>query len=168
MKVEIDLNEILGDEYGSETLNESIRRQVIEKASKITVDHISKRIDQEISTIITAQIKQVTESKMEPIILAALDGEYIIVDRYGDRNGKATTLRKEMIRNFQEQMVYKKTNYDSEKNQFSRNVDEMVNGALSSFKKEFNETVTKEFNKEAINSAVNKISEMLKLPAAIK
>jgi hypothetical protein len=120
------------------------------------------------STIITAQIKQVTESKMEPIILAALDGEYIIVDRYGDRNGKATTLRKEMIRNFQEQMVYKKTNYDSEKNQFSRNVDEMVNGALSSFKKEFNETVTKEFNKEAINSAVNKISEMLKLPAAIK
>lgn len=29
MKIEIDLNDILGDEYGGETLQESARRQVI-------------------------------------------------------------------------------------------------------------------------------------------
>lgn len=34
MKIEIDLNEILGDETGVETLADSVRRQVTDKLSR--------------------------------------------------------------------------------------------------------------------------------------
>jgi len=45
MKIEIDLNDILGDETGAETLQDSIKRQVIEKFTREIKAGISKRIE---------------------------------------------------------------------------------------------------------------------------
>ncbi len=62
MKIEIDLNEILSDEYGSESLNDSIRRQVIDKLHNDVKAGIGKKIDTEISLAINSEIKETPQN----------------------------------------------------------------------------------------------------------
>lgn len=58
MKIEIDLNQILGDESGVETLQESVRRQVVEKLSYEVRQNIAKKIDAEVAVCINESIKE--------------------------------------------------------------------------------------------------------------
>ena len=52
MKVEIDLNDILGDEYGAETLQESVRRQVIDNLTLVIKEGVEKKIEAEVARVI--------------------------------------------------------------------------------------------------------------------
>jgi hypothetical protein len=52
MKIEIDLNDILGDEWGTETLADSVRRQVVEKLTQTVKEGVAKKIDHEVSRVI--------------------------------------------------------------------------------------------------------------------
>lgn len=161
MKIEIDLNDILGDEYGSETLQESVRRQVIDNLTKTLEIGVGKKIDTEINALINEEIKTAITAKMPEIFDDLLNAEYNVVDRYGDRQKEKTTIRKELVKIISEQMVYSKKSYDSDKNVFTRAVDKCLEEHLSAFRSEFNRQIDTQFVAEAMAFATKKMQERL-------
>lgn len=160
MKIEIDLNEILGDEYGTETLQESVRRQVVEKLIATTKEGISKKIDHEIATLIEDQIKGVVVTQMPAIVDDLMNMKYTPVNRYGQVSDE-TTFRDEMLKSIVAQMDYKPSRYDSEKNVFTRAVDDVVRKHVDTFQSAFNKQIDAQFISEAMAFATKKLSERL-------
>lgn len=165
MKVEIDLNDILqdGEGYSQETLQESIRRQVITQMTETLKKGIQKQIDTEISQVITTEIKAVVQSKMPQIVDDLINIEYVKVDRYGSRSSESTTFRKELVAAITEDLVYKKTAYNQDKNALSKAIEDTVGQNLASFKAEFGKLVTTKFTAEAMKYAVSVLREKLGL-----
>lgn len=161
MKIEIDLNEILGDEDGVETLADSVRRQVINKLTYEIKTNIQKHIDIEISKFIQETIKEHIVKFMPETIEHLMTTEYVQVDRYGDRKKEPTTFRKELIKAITEQMVYTKPQYSSDKNMFTKTIDDLVESKVNAFKTDFNKQVDASFTKECMDYAVTKLQQKL-------
>lgn len=164
MKIEIDLNEILGDESGVETLQESVRRQVVEKIQREMADGIKQRIDREVALAIDESIRTSLKEITPKLLNDLMDAEYTPVDRWGDRqSGKTTTFRKQLVASIHEQMVYKKTTFDSDKSPFTKAVDETVSANVAVFKTQFSNLVNDQFTEECLKYAVQKLKERLKV-----
>ncbi|GAJ29827.1 hypothetical protein [Acidomonas methanolica] len=163
MKIEIDLNDILGDEYGAETLQESVKRQVIEHLSSSVEKDIKKRISEETNRILQEELQSAVKEKMPALIDDLLTAEYVPTDRYG-RTEKATTLCSELIRVVSENMVYKKGSYRSENNAFTNAVDAVIEAQVDGFKKEFVAKVDASFKAEALRVATQSILAKLGVP----
>jgi hypothetical protein len=150
MKIEIDLNDIFGDpENGVESIQDSVKRQVISALTEIVQKGIRSQIDQEVATVISETIKTNIQSLTPKLFDDLMSAEYTPVDRYGDRErGKTTTFRKEMVKKINEEMVYKKTTYDSDKNAFTKAVDSVLSEQVASFKKQYNSLLNEMFTKE--------------------
>lgn len=164
MKIEIDLNNILGDEYGAETLQESVRRQVVEKMSSVIKDGIGKKIDFEIAQLIDSEMKKAVQNKMDTFVGSIVDAEYIPVDRYGSR-GQPTTFRAEMVKHITENMKYVRANYESDKNAFTKAVDSIIGEMLAKFKTDFNKEINAQFTKEALAYAQQELAKKLGIKA---
>lgn len=161
MKIEIDLNDILGDEYGSETLQESVRRQVIDNLTNVIKNGVGKKVEYEVAELINSEVRSAVAEKMPSLVDEILTTEYVTVDRYGNRSKDSTTVRKEIVSSVTEQMVYNKGNYSSDKNAFTRAVDEAVEAHVKEFKTQFNKLVDETFCAEAMNYAQKKLAERL-------
>lgn len=162
MKIEIDLNEILGDESGVETLQESVRRQVIEKLSRQIQDGIGNRIDNKISEIINVTIKKSMEELTPSLIGDLMNAEYTPVDRWGSRkDGGPTTFRKELVRSINEEMIYKKASYESDKNTFTKAVDSVVLENVNKLKIGFDKLVNEMFTQACFDYAKNALQKKL-------
>jgi hypothetical protein len=98
---------------------------------------------------------------MPGIINDLLSAEYVSIDRWGDRQDKPTTFRKELVKSIHEQMVYKKAQYDSDKNAFTKAVDEVVAEKIKEFKADFVKQVDAQFVAEAMAFATAKLKERL-------
>lgn len=162
MKIEIDLKDILFDEnYGPETMQESIKRQVIANIEAKIVKDIDKRIDQDVSKAIDEQIKKSLDEIRPSLITEILDAEYVSIDRYGDRSKKPTTFRKQLIKAVNENMVYKNSGYSSERNNFTNSVNAVLEEQVKLFKKQFDEIINKEYVAETKAYAVKVLKEKL-------
>jgi len=159
MKIEIDLNEILGDEYGTETIEESVRRQVTDWLVTDFKTKMGNVLDGEIKEKVDSLIKDELEEKFPKMIEDLWEMEYNPVTRYGQTEREPTTLKNELLKTISEQLIYKKTGYSSDKTVFTKAVDRSVELGVSSFKKEFDETVTKELRKEAFKYALKQLSK---------
>lgn len=168
MKIEIDLNDIMSDpEYGAETLNESIRRQVIDNVTRTIKDGIGKHIDTEVARIIDEQIVVGLKDKLPGLVDDILTAEYTPVDRYGSPKKETTNLRAEIVKTVTEQMVYApKDRYNSsDKNAFTSAVDGLISKHVDQFKSSFDKTVDQKFVQEAMDYATKKLAERLKVAA---
>lgn len=164
MKIEIDLKDILRDEdYGSETVQESIRRQVTDKLVSQFSSGISKKIDEQVSKAIDEQIKKSLDEIRPNLIEHILDAEYIEVDRWGSRTGKPTTFRTQLVKSVHENMVYKNSSYSSDRNAFTNAVNAVLSEQVSAFKKSFDEIITNDYQKETKAYAVKVLKEKLGL-----
>jgi len=163
MKIEIDLDEILGDESGAETLQESVRRQVVESIVANMKLGIGKKIDIEVSKAINDEIKKALAEQMPTIINDLMDKEFQSVNRWGDPEGHMTTFRKALLKSINEEMVYKNTSYSSERNAFTNAVNSLVESKVNDFKKDFNKKVDEGFINDAMTYALNKLKERLKV-----
>lgn len=162
MKIEIDLKDILqDDDYGSETMQESIRRQVVEKIEANLAKGISKRIDEEVSKAIDEQIKKSLDEIRPNLISEILDAEYISVDIYGNRAKEPTTFRAQLIKCVHEQMVYKKEYYSNDKNAFTRAVDEVLETQAKAFEAQFKKLVDDNYIAQTKAYAVKVLKEKL-------
>lgn len=161
MKIEIDLNDILGGEFETETLSDSIRRQVIEKLSSDIKSNIGKKIDAEIASFINQTIREHITKFMPDTIAALMDTEYRVVDRYGDRGKEPTTFRKELVKAIQENMVYQPNRYSSDENIFTKSVKAVVESNVSKFKTDFSNMVNAEFTKECFEYARTELQKKL-------
>ena len=162
MKIEIDLNDILGDsEYGVETLQDSVKRQVVAALTAAVQKGIQAKVDAEVSRAIDESIAVNIKALTPKIFDDLMNAEYTPVDRWGDSRGKPTTFRKELVSKIQEEMVYKKADYDSQKTVFTRAVDSMVSEHLVQFKKEYQSTIDAEFTKQALAHATSALQQKL-------
>lgn len=162
MKIEIDLKDILFDEdYGPETMQESIKRQVVSNIEMKMLAGIEKKIDLEVSKAIDEQIKKSLDEIRPCLIKEILETEYISIDQYGQRSKEPTTFKKQLIKAVNETMVYKKTSYSSDRNAFTNAVDEVLTQQAAQFKKHFDEIITNEYVKETKSYAVKVLKEKL-------
>ncbi len=160
MKVEIDLNDILGDESGVETLQDSVRRQVVDHLGMEVKKGIGKQIDSEIAKIINEELKVALKARIPALIDELMTTEYTPVDRWGDRQrDKTTTFRKELVRSINEEMVYKKTQYSSDANSFTKAVDSVIKDNVDEFKTTFNKLVNSTFTTEIMNHAMQELQK---------
>uniref|UniRef100_A0A6M3JQY9 Uncharacterized protein n=1 Tax=viral metagenome TaxID=1070528 RepID=A0A6M3JQY9_9ZZZZ len=161
MEIKIDLREILTDEFGNiENLAETIKRQIVSNLTNSLAKGIQLKVNDEIAKLIDDQIKKVVECQMPSLFSELIDKEYTIVDDYGCRN-RTTTMRNQLIKTLTDQMVYKKTQYSSEKTYFTKNIDAVVAQKMDDFKKQFNLKVDEVFTKEALDYAFRKMQEKL-------
>lgn len=162
MKIEIDLNDILGggDEFAPENLQESIRRQVIEKMTHEIRQGISEKIDTKISQAIDASIKESLKEITPKLINELMDTQYVQVDTWGSRKGP-TTFREQVVKAINEQMVYQKAQYSSDNNAFTSAVDGVIKTNMEAFKKEFDSLVHKGFAAETMDYAVATLKKKL-------
>jgi len=162
MEIKIDLNDLLGEEFGSmENLAKSIEHQVITTLTKELAKGIKSRIDETIAEIIHSKVKDFAESKMPELFEEIIDKPYEIVDSYGSKKG-ITTMRNQLIKTLTEQMVYKPCSYNSEKNYFTKNIDKIVAEYTDAFKKDFNAKVNKDIVSEAFAYAYDKLQRVFR------
>jgi hypothetical protein len=162
MKVEIDLKDILYDEdFGPETLKESIKRQVVANIEQKIVKGIDKKIDSEVSKAIDDQIKKSLDEIRPSLITEILDAEYVSVDRYGQRSKEPTTFRKQLVQAVNENMVYKQTSYSNDRNPFTSAVDEILRTQVDTFKKQFDAIINANYVAETKAYAVKVLKEKL-------
>lgn len=162
MKIEIDLNDILGDEYGAETIQEAVRRQVVEKITNLTKEKISKQIDNEISLLISTEIKKSIETKMDEFLLTALDSPYRQVDRWGERTTGETTFRKEIIKEIQEGMKISRNSYGDGANIFTKMIDDINKDLVKGFKEQFDKSVVITLYEKATHYALERLNAQFK------
>lgn len=168
MKIEIDLNDILGgdEDTAPETLKESIQRQVIDNLTAKIHAGINRRLDDEVQKVLNEELKKAIQEKMPMILNQLFTEDYVPVDRYGSSSGKSTNFRAELVKAINEQMVYKRAQYDSDKNVFTRAVDQVVSENVAAFKTEFNKLVDSNFTQEVLHQAQKKLQERLGIKPA--
>lgn len=161
-KIEIDLDDILGDEYGSETLQDSIKRQVVDKLSEEIKNGVGKKIDSQISTVINDEIRKAVEIQMPTLIDDLINKEYTPVNQWGSQ-GKTTTFREALLESITNNMVYKNTTYSSDQNAFTRSVNSVIEEKVKEFKKEFDMTVDKKYVEEVTTYAIQTLKKKLNI-----
>lgn len=163
MEITINLEEILSDEYGdAENLAESIKRQIIEKLTTSLAKGIQSKVDIEVAKLIDDQVKKAVECQMPSLFKELIDKEYLVVDRWGEAKG-TTTMRKSLLATLTSQMVYKKTQYCSDSNYFTQNVDAVMEQKMDEFKKQFDTQIDDLFTKEALDYAFERMQEKLSI-----
>jgi hypothetical protein len=161
MKIEIDLKEVLTEEFGdNENLASIIKDGIMQVLTKELSKGIKDRVNEEVSKLMSDEIKKVVSERMPALLNDLIDTEYTIVDQWGEPKGK-TTLRHALLTSLTSAMVYKAERYDSDKNFFSKRIDEIVAIKCDAFKKEFDTKVSDLFIKEAFEYAINKLRSVL-------
>jgi hypothetical protein len=163
MKVEIDLNDILGDEYGAETMQESIKRQVIENLTTKIANGVKSKIDQEVNKQISNSVSEEVSKRMPEILDDLLNAEFTPIDIYGTRAKEATTFRKQLVKTITDEMVYNKTFYSDQKNAYTRTVDSIIEEQMKLISAEYKKTVDEAIGKQAFALAVDTLRQKLGL-----
>lgn len=165
MKIEIDLNDIFSgnDEGPGETLQESIRRQVVDTLIRRTSEGINKVVQEKTAEAIDAMLATEVGRLMPQLVNDLMDHPYQQVGRYGER-GKTTTFREQLLDKIVSEMEYKPSS-DSfsrdRENVFTKAVRGVVDGRLSEFKKQFDKTVDANFINDAMAHAAEKLRERM-------
>lgn len=160
MKFEIDLNDILGDENGVETLQESVRRQIVYNLTTTIKQGIQKQINQEAARVINEEMQTALRSCMGALIDDIMTAEYTPVTTYGDPR-PPTTFRSELIRSITANMVYKKTAFSNDANAFTKAVDGLVSEQLKAFQAAFDKQVAAPFTAAVMEYAQAALAKKL-------
>ena len=164
MKIEVNLNDVFCDENGdpSETIEDAIRRQIVDRLSSESRDRIFKRVDDEIGRILAKQLETTIGAKMPEIIDDLMNATYTPVGRYGDR-GKPTTFREELIASITSNMTYAPKQWPPDENAFTKAVKSVVGAKTDEIKKAILDQVDTNFRADAIKFAVAELSKRLGL-----
>ena len=164
MKIEIDLDDIFRDEDGNpeESLQDSIRRQVISKMEGDLRKRLFSRMDEELSRIMSAQINAVMTEQMPSLIDDIMNKPYTPIGRYGERS-EPTTFRDELVKMVVENMKYQPKDYSSSENAFTKAVKSIVELKTKAVQDEITKTVDVKFKEDAIRFAVERLSDRLGL-----
>jgi len=164
MKIEINLNDVFSDENGdpSETMEDAVRRQIIEKLTGESKDRIFKRVDAEIGRVLTEQLESAISDKMPSIIDDLMNATYTPVGRYGER-GSPTTFREQLIASITSHMTYAPKTFSHEENVFTKAVKSIVDAKTNEIRKAILEQVDTNFRADAIKFAVAELSKRLGL-----
>lgn len=164
MKIEIDLDDIFRDEEGepSETMQDAIRRQIIDRLSGDLRKRLFDRLDRDLTQVMQSEMSKVMQAKMPDLIDDIMNSTYTPVSRYGDRS-EPTTFRSEIIKAVAANLKYEPKPSSYEENTFTKAVKSIVEAKTDQIKKAIIEQVDVKFKTDAIAFAVKKLSERLGL-----
>lgn len=164
MKIEIDLNEILADEYGNngENLAQSVMRQIIEHFTDDIGDQVNKAIRDLINEKVAEAAKTAVADYVKGVAEELLETGYSPVDQYGSK-AQPTTLREQLHKTLVGQCNFSKCSSSYNNNAYTNAVLSAVDSKLVEFKKEFSNQVNGEFVKSAMNHAVSELKKKLQL-----
>lgn len=164
MKIEIDLDNIFRDEDGdpAESLQESIRRQVVARLTEDYRRRLFSQFDLELGNIMREQIGKVMEDRMPEFVDDIMTAEYRPVGRYGER-GERTTFRAEIIKSIGDNLKYEPKNYSSDENAFTKAVKSVVELKTKEVRDHITKEVDAKFKADAITYAVTELSKRLGL-----
>ena len=164
MKIEIDLDDIFRDEDGNpeESLEESVRRQVVDRLTGDLRKRLFQQLDDQLSKTMAKLVADTAKEHVPAIIEDIMNAEYTPVDRYGSR-GEKTNFRAEIIKAIGTQMKYEPKQWSSEENAFTKAVKSVVELKTNTIKDEITKQVDVQFKNDAISFAVKKLSERLGL-----
>lgn len=167
MKIEIDLDDVFrgDDESPDETLQDSIRRQVISRLTEDYRKRLFQRFDTELTTIMQSQIAEVMQTKMPDMIDDIMNAKYTPVNSYGSR-GEPTTFRDEIIKSVATNMRYEPKEYRHSENAFTQAVKSIVEKQTAAMTETLKDQIDGEFKKNALAYAVKAMSEKLGLVKA--
>jgi uncharacterized protein HemY len=160
MKIEIDLNDILGDEDGVETLQESVRRQVITTLTEQVKSGLKRQIEEETTKVINETLRAALKDRMPGLVDEVMMAEYTPVSRYGEKSAP-TTFKSELVKAISGEFVYRKTQYSSDQNAFTKAVEAVIAENMKAFKADFDKQVNAQFTAEAMAYAATKLRERL-------
>ena len=168
VQIEIDLDDILYDvvDYGErvpiETTTESVKRQlksgIIEEIKSQYLVEFKKTLFNELLSDIKCQCLHEAQTKIPELLEQALTAKYETKDRWGGK-GQETSFMQEFAKELQNQMVYKKCSYDSDKNTYTKLVDNTVNELTKQWQHEFNVRIKEEVLQQAYSFALSKIAK---------
>lgn len=164
MKIEIDLDDIFRDEDGNpeESLEDSVRRQVIDRLSGDLRKRLFSQLDVELSAVMREQLNAVMTEQMPSLVDDIMNTTYTPVSTYGQR-GEPTTFRDEIIKSIGANMKYEPKNYSCDENAFTKAVKSIVEAKTNEIKKELLDQVDTKFRADAIGFAVTELSKRLGL-----
>ena len=168
VQIEIDLDDILYDvrEYGErvpiETTTDCVKRQlkskIVEEIKSQYLAEFKKILFNELLSDIKCQCLHEAKTKIPELLEQALTAKYETKDRWGGK-GQETSFMEEFVKELQNQMVYKKCSYDSDKNTYTKLVDNTVNELTKQWKADFDKYIKEEVIKEAYDYAIQKIAK---------
>jgi hypothetical protein len=163
MKLEIDLSSIFsgGDEDESgRSVDELIKEAVIERVIGDVRNRMPKLLDEKLNAALSAEVNTAVKSFIEKTLPNLMDHEFTETSSWGEKKG-VYTVRNRILKSVEEQVFYKQTSYNSDKNAFTRCVDDIVEAKMSTFKKEVNKAVDEKFTREAMAYAEKALRERL-------
>ena len=164
MKIEIDLNDILSDEDGAESLRDSVRRQVVEAIVKRVSRGLDDRIDKAVSETITANLNEQSANKMPTRIENLLDQEDRSISGWGEL-GPATTIRNEMAKAIKDACRFDPQTYSSRDNAFTKVLSDAIHKHVYDCKNIIDSTYTTQLAKEAMEHAQKTLAARLGIKA---
>lgn len=163
MEIKINLDELVGsDEEGSGSIKEFILEEIRRKASSAVEKLLVGEIKSAIVTVCQEQIKILVAGHLEGMVHDTLHNPFCPKDSMG-RLLPETTVRDEIIKLVQAQMVYKKTSYDSDKNAFTLQHERIVAAEFAKFKESFSKLVNETFTAQAMQHAAQTLKAKLGL-----
>ena len=162
MKIEIDLNDILGDEYGAETLGDSVRRQIVESLQRDISRDIRNKINEETARIMNDELQKALKDQMPALLADVMNSEYRPVSSYGEK-GNSTTFRAELIKAVAKECTYAPRSSSYDENAFTKGIKLIVEEQMKIFKKEWDAKITDKFRADCLTYAVGELSKRLGL-----
>lgn len=162
MNITIDLSEIFCDSEDPCDLNNAIRSEIVRSLTRTMGERLTHTIEQETRAIINAELQAAVRERMPQIVDSIIDAPFVPVDRYGSP-GEPTTFRNALAKAIIDQMVYKKTTYNSDKNLFTRAIDDVLTENLKLFKAEMKRQVDTQYAAAVLQEATIAIRQKLGL-----
>lgn len=165
MKIEIDLDDIFRDDEGNpeESLQDSIRRQVITKLEGDLRKRLFERMDLELAGILRESMEAAVSQKVPGLIDDLMVATYRPCDRYGSLS-EPTTFRNELLKTVMEQLTYKPDSHTYRENVFTKAVREIVEKQTREMKSALEDQINEQFKRDALTYAVETLSKRLGLP----
>lgn len=163
MKIDLDLTEVFESDDGEQikvSMADRIIDAVADRCLKGFTEKLNATVEQRLSDEVDKALIPVLESKIGAIFDNLLDYEFRPVSNYGRRD-KPTTLRNRIIDAIEENTGYKKTTWESEKNVFTKKVDEVISREMGGFRDIITKELTSEFKKACISEAAKLLASKL-------
>lgn len=164
MKIEIDLADLFRDEegYPTETTEDAIRRQIVERLTGDMRKRLFQRVDDELAKAMQTEVSAAIKAQMPALIDDVMNSTYTPVSTYGQR-AEPTTFRAEIIKAIGANMKYEPNNVFSAQNAFTTAVRSIVEKQTDEIKKALVAQIDTKFREDAIKFAVAELSKRLGL-----
>lgn len=165
MKLEIDLSTIFAtgpeDEPGL-SVQELIRDAVITQVTSDVRGKVKDILDQKLNEVLGSAVNVAVQEFLDKQLPILMDHEFTETTTWGEKKG-TYTVRNRILKALDDQASYKKESYSSDRNSFTKCLDNIVENKMTDFKKQINTQVDEKFTKEAMAYAEQRLKERLKI-----